>query len=507
MMARTSPRELSNPRILFLGALVFVFFVSAFVFSQYGFTGRLARDDAIYIYSGQQMAKGIPPYVSIFDHKGPLAPMISGIGVMLSQLVNTDDIMTVRATFFIISIFSVVGIFLLAYGLFDSSYRIAFLTSFAFVNFWGFGRHAASGPRAKTPMVLFQVLALWLTARRKWFLAGIAGSLAFLTWQPAVIFPLITILLAAMQSKATEARVKNVFKVVAGILIPLIVISLYFLYKGAFFEFVDGFTLFNINHLNRPGDTSLLAIFIRILSAVFAGYATMVIPILLGFAAILMVFIWRIRLHKSSTILWLSEDHFSALLISFPIPFVWSMLDFQWYADFFIFLPYAAVGFGWLLHNALRGIANLDQITTSTENAFFLIICGVLIIAAFANYRRTASKELDLQIVWSNEVTSRFGSDVKLVSIGVPEALVLLHKTNPNPYVFIINGIDNQIDAKTPGGFDGWLENLWRYQPDIIFYGSTNGKLKPKLEKWLESHYQETTIGEWKTYVKGDRFD
>ena len=46
----------------------------------------------------------------------------------------------------------------------------------SFLTYWGFGLVAASGPEPKTPMVLFQALALWLTARRRWFWAGRSES-------------------------------------------------------------------------------------------------------------------------------------------------------------------------------------------------------------------------------------------------------------------------------------------------------------------------------------------
>ena len=75
---------------LVISLLVFV--LAALVYGLYGFKGRLKIDDAIYLYSGQQMARGIPPYVSIFDHKGPASPMLAGLGVSTSNLLHIDDI-------------------------------------------------------------------------------------------------------------------------------------------------------------------------------------------------------------------------------------------------------------------------------------------------------------------------------------------------------------------------------------------------------------------------------
>src|SRR6476646_9791806 len=46
--------------------------------TRYGIHGSLGRDEAIYAYSGQQVAHGVAPYVSMFDPKGPLASLLAG---------------------------------------------------------------------------------------------------------------------------------------------------------------------------------------------------------------------------------------------------------------------------------------------------------------------------------------------------------------------------------------------------------------------------------------------
>jgi hypothetical protein len=51
----------------------FILLISAWIYAQYGFNGPLKRDAANHLYAGQQMAEGIPPYVSIFNHKTPLS--------------------------------------------------------------------------------------------------------------------------------------------------------------------------------------------------------------------------------------------------------------------------------------------------------------------------------------------------------------------------------------------------------------------------------------------------
>ena len=39
----------------------------------------------------------------------------------------------------------------------------------------------------------------------------------------------------------------------------------------------------------------------------------------------------------------------AAFLLSFLAPVIWSVLDFQGYPDFFVFLPYFAISFAWMV--------------------------------------------------------------------------------------------------------------------------------------------------------------
>src|ERR671933_2223270 len=97
-----------------------VLFLAVFVYGMYGFDGVLLRDYAIYLYGGQRMAEGVPPYVSVFDHKGPLSPMLAGLGVLLSNLFGWDDVFAVRLVFFTIACLTVVAVYLLGKSVFSS---------------------------------------------------------------------------------------------------------------------------------------------------------------------------------------------------------------------------------------------------------------------------------------------------------------------------------------------------------------------------------------------------
>src|SRR5918997_1462442 len=84
--------------------------LAVFVYSLYGFDQVLLRDYSIYLYSGQRMAEGIPPYVSVFDHKGPLSPMLAALGVAWSKELNWDDVYTVRLVFYLTACLTAVAV-------------------------------------------------------------------------------------------------------------------------------------------------------------------------------------------------------------------------------------------------------------------------------------------------------------------------------------------------------------------------------------------------------------
>jgi hypothetical protein len=113
------------------------------------------------------------------------------------------------------------------------------------------------------------------------------------------------------------------------------------------------------------------------------------------------------------------------------------------------------------------------------------------------------------------EIKDRLGEDAKLASINSPQVLVLLHRENPNPYLWITAGVDREIDAETQGGFDGWIRELGEFDPDaIVFFGEgqsilpsahlTEGR-KQKLLGWLNSRYQMEKIGPWWLYEKNSQ--
>jgi hypothetical protein len=473
--------------------------LAVLVYGLYGFGGVLLRDYSIYLYSGQRMAEGVPPYVSVFDHKGPLAPMMAGLGVVLSKLFSSDDVFTVRLVFFATACLTAVAVYLLGKSAFRSQ-AAGFLGALTFLGFYAYAEPAASGPEPKTPMVLFEALSLWLTTQKRWFWAGVCGSLAFLVWQPTAAFPLVTFLLAV--TRPGRERYRAALRAAAGIATPIVAIVAYFYYHGALGDLWDGSVLFNVLYLVRGGTD--LATQVGVMVGVVAEtYTTMLVPIVIGLGMILRLYFRRPF-----------EYRFAPILLSLPAPVLWSLDDFQLSDDFFVFLPYAAVGFGAFLDIAIRR-AEAPRLVTALLSAVLLAVAlGNTLdwVSADAAYAlKSTDITLSQQRQGALEIEERLGEDVKLASINSPQVLVLLHRVNPNPYLFITAGVDREIEAKTHGGFEGWLRGLESSTDAIAFFGEGQSLLPDshltvahhqEIDNLLNPRYHAEKIGPWWLFVK-----
>jgi hypothetical protein len=476
-----------------------LFFLAVIVYGGFGFEGKLLRDDAMFIYGGQRLVDGAVPYVGMFDVKGPIAPMAAGIGVAISRWMEWDDVLGARLVFLFASALAVVGAYFLGSSLFRCR-KTGVLSAMAFLGFFDFAREAASGPRAKSLVVLFGIFSLYFAGRKKWFWGGFFGALSALTWQPTGIFLLASFIMALMQPGKERLRAASLSAV--GIGLPAAALVLYFYSQGALFELLDGILLFHLNYLvpvNVPAIYHILLPY----WAVTRGYTLMALPIAIGLIVIMYLHYSRRALHGSFKGM-LRDDPFAPVFLSF-FPFVaWSALDFQGPADFYVFLPYVAVGFA---HFLAILAAHME---TRLETGRFAwagglvvpAICLALTVAAAADIRhRSESGYLD-QVATADAIEQRFGEDLKLLSIGCPEALVVMGRTNPNPYPVLIGGMDRRIHATTLGGFEGWLMELAFYDADVIAFGPTGGPHERRLMQWIESRYHEEKMGPWKLYIR-----
>ena len=166
-----------------------------------------------------------------------------------ARLFGLDEVLATRVLFTLFAAACASAIYLLGRDLFRSRYA-GFAAAAALICFSGFVEYATNGPREKTPMMLFLILALWMLTRRKWFAAGFFLSMATLTLQIAFFFgaPALAVVWALQSGPGLQARARAGLRIVVGGLVPLVALTAYFWAVDAARAFLDAFVVINARY-------------------------------------------------------------------------------------------------------------------------------------------------------------------------------------------------------------------------------------------------------------------
>jgi hypothetical protein len=451
-----------NDRRLVAAGAILSLAVAGALFSRYGIHGALARDEAVYAYGGQQLDHGTPFYASIFDQKTPGAAFLAGLGDWLGGL---DGI---RIAFFVCACLTVVAVYLLALDLWGSVLA-ALVAAVAFASFRGFAIDALAGPDAKTPGILLAVLSMLLMVRRRWFWAGLCGSLAFLVWQPLAIYAAV----AVVASRRWRA--------VAGAALPLVVTVVYFWVTGALGDFAAAAFAFPVEGLHRTPETIGQRLG-HIAAIVHAHYAGAVVQFWAGLALVVALALWRRAWVVLSTLLVIAA---------------FSALDFQGYPDVYPLLPYAALGLG----GAAAVVVRVRVLRPVAVVAIALVVA-----ASWTQFSEDAEARdpLATQEAQASDLQHLLRPGDTMYALGDPTPLVLTGRRNPSRYVFLGSGVGSWAEAHTPGGFAGWMADIRAARPAVIVLHGWRSALERRVATWLRAHYVPEWDGCWRVFLRAD---
>ena len=198
-----SARSVGDPLLVGLVALV--------VYALHGMQGYLEHDLGVFVYGGEHVARGIPPYTGVFNSVGPLADAVPGLAIGLGRLVGVAPVPAARILFLLLSVACVVLVQVLARDTYRSR-AAGFVAAAVFLTFTHFIVLAADGPREKTTMVLALLGCLVFLGRRRLLAAGVCTALATLTWQPALA-PAVAAAAAVVLLLPRGERVRRVGRV------------------------------------------------------------------------------------------------------------------------------------------------------------------------------------------------------------------------------------------------------------------------------------------------------
>ena len=459
------------------------------VYTLHGFHGALTRDLGVYSYAGQQVADGVPPYLGILNRAGPLAHAIPGIGALLARLAGLDDLVTMRVLFMLIATAAVCATYVLGRDLL-SSRGAGLVSAGGMLAFHGFIQYASNGPREKTPMTLFVIVALWAVTRRRWFTAGVCTSLATLCLQTA-FFSTFAAVAVGVLLVAETGRIRASVRVALGGLVPVAVLGTWFALVGSLREAVDGFYVINRRYtVPDPLTDDLDRVWLDLQEA----YGVTVWLMLAGVVALVLVSLAVVvpparRAFPALQVL-------PAMTAGLLAGLWWTTKEYDAWPDLFPVLPFAAIGLGAAFAVVVRRLAARPQWVVAS------VLAGACVVLAVVYAVSTRDHTLDAQREATAAVLAELPEGATITSIEAPQPLVLTGRTNPTRHQMFRSGLQDYLDDTWPGGRLGFEADLVADAPDLVSVGETTSL------RWRRALMPEYVfIGrapEWEWYARAD---
>lgn len=467
------------------------------LFSRFSINSALSRDEAIYAYGGVRLAHGTPPYVSIFDPKTPLATLIAGLAAAIGRVIGRDQLLMIRLTFFACAVLCVLAVYLLVLKLWSSVVG-GVVAAIVFASFTGFAQDALPGPDAKTPGILFAVLAMWLAVRRNSFWAGVAGSCAFLVWQPLIIYPALAVAGAAVATDPKRWRASAT--AAAGVATPLVITLGYFTAAGALGDFLESAFRFPATGVER-GHESVGHRIDHIAEVVnhyygFSGglfWAGLALLGLVGAARVVAAGSERRRVWRDPLLL--------IVIVSLLAELGYAASDFQSYPDLYPLLPYAAVGFGGAVALGLRRLPT-SAVTVALGATMAATLALTLYSAVLFSDERSNNSILRRERATACALNQIIVPGTPMWSLGDPAPLVVTGRRNPDRFIYLGTGVSAWKVGHTDGGFTGWTNQIEQSRASVVISQRWNGPLRFAMARWLQQHgYRRGYVGPWRVFV------
>src|SRR5215467_159194 len=187
-------------------------------------------DPAIYEYIAQTILRGGVPYRDVIDPKGPGAMYLSAGAMWAGRRLGIEDVLAVRYVYILLA-----GVLLMLTAMVATRFfasRLAAILAFLIPLVPSrYSLMIIEGSQPKLLMMVFGMSALMFVALDYPFWAGFCSMLSCLCWQPGLLFAGAAVLVFSRY--LTSWRDLRAARVIAGAILPLAVVLMYFLWRGA----------------------------------------------------------------------------------------------------------------------------------------------------------------------------------------------------------------------------------------------------------------------------------
>ena len=433
--------------------------VAVAVYALHGYQGLLDRDLGVFTYGGEQVARGVPPYVGIFNSVGPLADAVPGAAIRVGQLVGVGPVLAERLLFTLLSAACCALLSVLARQVLRSR-AAGFVAPAIFLTFQDFLSLASDGPREKTTMVLFLLAALVLVGRRRWFAAGICTALATLAWQPVLLVAVVAAGVTLLASPG--GRLRGGVRFVAGGLVTVLAGAAYFLEQGALHTALEGLLLVNADYTQQPSAFSSPAATWRLL---WDGYHWSLWVVAFGLVALIALGARSAgRVVRRAPAGPADAVALTALGAAALAGIAWTASAVNGAPDLFELLPFAALG-------AAGAVEAAGAWVRDGRRALLVAVVVTATVAATVVSVTTRNHLLEQQRSDIAAVLGAAPAGASLLSINAPEVLALADRVNPSGLQLFDRTMERYLEHSRPGGLAGYAAWVARLRPTFIVVG------------------------------------
>ena len=454
----------------------------------------LGGDAAVFVHFGRRVGAGEVPYRDFFDHKTPLTSYFNAGAMTLGDAVGRDELDAMHDAYLLVGVAIALMLFGIGKAVFGSSVAglgaVVLLLGYA-----QFGTWVATG---SSPKLLFLAAGLlsWLAAlHRRWAVAGLGGALAFLAWQPGLLFAGICGMLALVDARRSGFRIRPPLLLAAGFATPLLVLAAHYLVAGAASDAWLQVVVFNRDYV-QGGARSPFETLTKIIGLQHQLFADQVVVWVLSAPALAAMCGIVLRRPRA---LFAGESPGpgatdravagASLLLLAGLVILANLVNSGGQTDQVMFLPLLTllpVALGVLAYQAAWQLRRAHAVSARA-------LVGVILFAvswyALADGRSERAPLLERQgrDVAFLAATAALEPDDPVLNLGAFTFAALGEFDNVAKYTYTYSGVPGFVADHEPAGLAYYRELAERTRPRLVLY-ERRGVLSD-FNRWLESSY------------------
>ncbi len=391
-------------------------------------------DNQIYFYVAERVASGVPPHVSLVDHKHALSGMLSGWAIRAGRVVGIDDVLSARGFSMAVGAATVSAVWMLAWEL-SGSMPAAHLSGMVMLTFIDFFMQATMGVRPQVFMAFFLVTALLAFTRAHPGRAGASAMLSFLCWQPA----LLVIGSLGPATLLGNRRWRSLALLMLGALLPLLAYEGYFAWHGALREqLMQSYAMrADIGLYEIPPLHESIQFVVRM--GLWRQDYEFVFPALF-LAAFPLTWLAVILRPRQALAVAKRQPAWPALALLAHVALAFTFIDHQAYPDMFLLEPMIALVCGLFLGSTAERLGrSSSRIVTWAVTAVLAIAIGSLVVERRSYFGGVDGPNLARQRQLAVELKKLADEHGTLWATGCLHLLAFNHMDNFVPYGLLVD--------------------------------------------------------------------